>query len=175
MGAVDDAAKLAKDGKALGAVDDAAKLAKDGKAAGGFGKSAVKHLAAAGALGALSQLGGDTNGPGPNGPNGPVVVPPKPPGPNGPVDIPAQDTKPDAETQAIIDQMKKLMMDCGEYDAPAWGQATSNAMALIGKVEAKKGGEAQVAADREASMRVPASANASSSYTGVPAGTRISR
>jgi hypothetical protein len=168
----DDAAKLAKDGKALGAVDDAAKLAKDGKAAGGFGKSAVKHLAAAGALGALSQLGGDTNGP---GPNGPVVVPPRPPGPNGPVDIPAQDTKPDAETQAIIDQMKKLMMDCGEYDAPAWAQATSNAMALIGKVEAKKGGEAQVAADREAAMRVPASANASSSYTGVPAGTRISR
>ena len=155
----DDAAKLAKDGKALGSVDDAAKLAKDGKAQYGFGKSAVRHLAAAGALGALSQLGGDTNGP----------------GPNGPVDIPAQDTKPDAETQAIIDQMKKLMMDCGEYDAPAWGQATSNAMALIGKVEAKKGGEAQVAADREASMRVPASANASSSYTGVPAGTRISR
>jgi hypothetical protein len=54
-------------------------------------------------------------------------------------------------------------------------------MALIGKVEAKKGGEAQVALDREAAMRAP---DMTKPYTAkvdtaplrsVPAGTAISR
>ena len=161
IGSADDVAKVG--GKVIGSADDVAKAGS--KVPGWAKKIGTAAAVGAGAYGLSTLLDKDKP---------PVDGPVKPPV-DGPVVPPEQNTKPDAEAQAIIDQMKKLMMDCGEYDAPAWAQATSNAMALIGKVEAKKGGEAQVAADREAAMRVPASANASSSYTGVPAGTTISR
>jgi hypothetical protein len=163
---------MAKGGvKAAGKVDDVAKAGS--KVPGWAKKVGTAAAVGAGAYGLSTLLDKDKNKP-------PVDGPVKPPV-DGPVVPPEQNTKPDAEAQAIIDQMKEIMKGYQEDDSPEWGQATSNAMALIGKVEAKKGGEAQVALDREAAMRAP---DMTKPYTAkvdtaplrsVPAGTAISK
>jgi ElaB/YqjD/DUF883 family membrane-anchored ribosome-binding protein len=87
-----------------------------------------------------------------------------------PVDPTKQDPKPipgpkptptptpvDADVQDIIKQMKEIMghdwSGSGADEQAAWGQATSNAMSLIGKAE--KGNAAQVAQDRQTASQMP--------------------
>lgn len=78
------------------------------------------------------------------------------PKPIGPKPTPTPTTV-DADIQDIIKQMKEIMghdwSGAGADEQAAWGQATSNAMSLIGKAE--KGDAAQVAQDRKTASQMP--------------------
>ena len=93
----------------------------------------------------------DPNVPVTTDPNVPVTTDPNKPGPND-----KQDTKTDAEVEALIQQMQELMLGHQDDESPAWGQATSNAQSLIDQAKGSKN-TAQIALDKEAARRMPAS------------------
>jgi LysM repeat protein len=80
----------------------------------------------------------------------PSVTPVTPVAPND-----KQDTKTDAEVEALIKQMQELMLGYENDESPEWSQATSNAQSLID--QAKGGNNAQIGLDKEAARRMPAS------------------
>ena len=75
-----------------------------------------------------------------------------------------QDTKPDPEVEALIQQMQELMMGYETDESPEWSQATSNAQSLIDQAKGNKN-TSQIDSDKKAARRIPTTGSQSTKPT----------